>query len=203
MRDIELELRGECTKTFDELKARLDALGSGRYEVRTMVMFFGEVAGRGVDLRCRVTNGDAEVVVKVGEYHAHNRRETSVEVNTEQMIGFARIFAAMGFENAKVGTRESFEYATDGMDVSLVRGMSGLAYIEFEKLVSGDEVDRERPLLEALARKLGVRLWTTGEEYYAFCKRLTDDEDWRFTGSSADVARLKEQIEARDIGSAT
>lgn len=195
MQNIELELRGECTKEFDELKARLDALGEGRREVRTMVMFFGEVEDSGVDIRCRVTNGKAEVVVKVGDYHAHDRREVAVAVTLEQMMDFARMFAAMGFSNAKVGTRESFEYAIDGVDVSLVRGMSGLAYIEFERMVAlADEIEDELPKLEALAGKLGVRLWTTGEEYYAFCKRLTDDEDWQFTGSKEDMARLKNQI---------
>lgn len=195
MLNIELELRGECTDDFDELKMRLDALGSGRCEVRTMVMFFGEVEDSGVDVRCRVTNGKAEVVVKVGDYHAHDRREVAVAVTLEQMTDFARLFSIMGFHNAKVGTRESWEYQVEGVDVSLVHGMSGLSYIEFERMVeSADEIEAERPKLEALAHKLGVSLWTTGEAYYAFCKRLTDDEDWRFTGSEEDMARLKNQI---------
>lgn len=195
MQNIELELRGECTKEFDALKTKLDALGSGRCEVRTMVMFFGEVEDSGVDIRCRVTNGKAEVVVKVGAYHAHDRMEVATDVTVKQMIAFARMFAAMGFSNAKVGTRASFEYAINGVDVSLVRGMSGLGYIELERMVaSAGEIEAERPKLEVLAHKLGVKLWTTGEEYYAFCKRLTDDEDWRFTGSEEDMARLKNQI---------
>ena len=158
-------------------------------------MFFGEVAGKGVDIRCRITNGEAEVVVKIGEYYAHDRREAAVAVSLDQMVEFAKMFSAMGFANAKVGKRESFEYHVDGVDVSLVRGMSGLGYIEFERVVASErEIEAERPKLEALAHKLGVKLWTTGEEYYAFCKRLTDDEDWRFTGSEEDMTRLKQQI---------
>jgi len=194
MNNIELELRGECTTSFDELKRKLDALGEGRHERRTMVMFFGEVAGRGVDIRCRVTNGEAEVVAKMGEYHAHDRQEVSVDVGVEQVAEFARLFSAMGFVNAKVGARESFEYHIDDVDVSLVRGVSGLGYIEFERIISDSEIELERPKLEALAHKLDVKLWTTGEEYYAFCKRLTDEEDWKFTGSEADMVRLHNEL---------
>lgn len=194
MQDIELELRGECTETFDELKRRLDALAMGKEETRVMAMFFGEVEGQGVDIRCRVTNGVGEVVTKIGDYHAHDRREVSVDVTREQVVGFAKMFSAMGFSNAKVGTRKTWKYLIDGIDVSLVRGLSGLGYVEFEKLVAREEIERERPLLEALAERVGVVLWTTGEEYYVFCQRLTHDEDWRFTGSKEDVTRLESEI---------
>ena len=194
MPDIELELRGECTNTFDDLKARLDVLAKGRHERRVMVMFFGEVAGKGVDIRCRVTNGVGEIVAKMGEYHAHDRREVSVSASAEQVVGFAKMFAAMGFSNAKVGTREMWKYEIDGIEVALVRGMSGLAYIEFEKIVLPDRVDEERPSLESLAERLEVTLWKTGEEYYAFCKRLTDDEDWKFSGSEEDVVKFEKSM---------
>src|SRR3989338_5399555 len=203
MSHIELELRGECTETFDDLKRTLDALAKPRREVRTMVMFFGEVSGGGVDVRCRVTNGKGEVVVKVGDYHAHDRLEASVDVSVDQVVQFARLFALIGFttqggarvnkKSSKVGTRESWEYHIDGIDVSLVRGMSGLAYIEFERRVTEQQVEEEKTRLEALSAKLNVDLWTTGEQFYAFCNRLTTDEDWEFTGSEEDVARLAKQ----------
>ena len=212
MPNIELEIRGECTDEFESLKKKLDELGEGRYETRTMAMFFGEVDGKGVDVRCRVTNSDAgvgaggkaEVVTKVGDYHAHDRKEIGIEVSVEQVVEFARMFALMGFvskggsctnkKSSKVGSRESWEYNIDGIDVSLVRGKSGLAYIEFEKIVSEGEVDEERGKLETLAEKLGVRLWTTGEQFYAFCNQFTTGEDWEFTGSDEDVERLKKEI---------
>lgn len=204
MANIELELRGECTDDFEALKARLDALAEPCHEMRTMVMFFGEVAGEGVDIRCRVTNGKAEVVTKVGDYHAHDRREIAVDVTVEQVVAFAKLFAVMGFtsksgsapgkNNAKVGTRESWEYQIDGVDVSLVRGMSGKAYVEFERLVDLEGLEGQKQELEALAHKLEVNLWTTGEEYYAFCRHFTELEDWKFTGSDKDMVRLKQEI---------
>lgn len=194
MQDIELELRGECTETFDELKRQLDALATGVEETRVMAMFFGKMDGQGVDIRCRVTNGVGEVVTKIGDYHAHDRREVSVDVTREQVVGFAKMFSAMGFSNAKVGTRKIWKYVVDDIEVSLVRGVSGLGYVEFEKLVERENIEQARPLLEGLAERVGVVLWATGEEYYAFCQRLTDGEDWRFTGSEEDVVRLKSEL---------
>ncbi|MBI2484639.1 hypothetical protein HYW18_00570 [Candidatus Uhrbacteria bacterium] len=197
---IELELRGECTTNYDALKARLDkaAVDAGTTPMekrRTSVMCFGKMGEKKVDVRCRITNGEAEVVAKIGAFHAHDRTEVCEKVSLDQMVGFAKIFAAMDFSLVKVGTRFQTHYVVDGIDVTLAKGQSGLAYVEFEKMVENkNDLEKEQKLLETLATTLGVVLWKTGDEYYTFCDRLTNEEDWAFTGSRADEQRLLDQI---------
>lgn len=198
---IELELRGECTDTYDELKKKLDAAAEKErvpsvVERRTFVAFFGTVGEQGIDIRCRVTNGEAEVVAKVGAFHAHDRIEVSQNVSLEQMIGFAKMFVAMGFADTKVCFRHQVHYRIADVDVALVRSQSGLAYVELERQVSdAKELDVEKVKLEILAKQLGITLWKTGEEFYAFCRRLTVKDDWQFVGSNEDITRLYRQIQ--------
>jgi adenylate cyclase class IV len=158
-------------------------------------MCFGSMGEKKVDIRCRITSGKAEVVAKIGAFHAHDRTEVTQEVSQDQMMGFARIFAAMDFSHVKVGTRFQIHYHIDGVEVTLARGQSALAYAEFEvEAEYGSQLEEEKKKLEDLAASLGVSLWKTGEEFYAFCDRLTNEEDWEFTSSDADMARLREQI---------
>lgn len=198
---IELELRGECTNTYDELKSKLDAAAEKEgtmpvVERRTFAAFFGEIGEKKIDVRCRVTNGKAEVVAKIGAFHAHDRTEIAQDVSLEQMIGFAKMFAAMGFANAKACFRHQVHYCIADADIVLVRSQSGLAYVELERQVSeAKELDTEKVKLETLAEQLGITLWKTGEEFYAFCKRLSVEDDWQFIGSGDDITRLRRQIQ--------
>ena len=84
--NIELELRaGLERKNIKPLAAGLERLGFrlGSSTRRTSIMHFGHVTRYDkytsadddhVDIRCRVTNGRAEVVAKIGPPHGHNRK---------------------------------------------------------------------------------------------------------------------------------
>lgn len=194
---IELELRGECTQQYDGLKQRLAEASTTppKEKRRVSVMCFGTMGEKNIDIRCRITNGNAEVVGKMGDFHAHNRTEVSQEVSLEQMIGLAKLFAAMDFKRVKVGTRIQVQYTIDDVVVDVARSNSGLAYIELERMVAHeDDVQKEKSALEELAKKLGVTLWEDGEAFQTFCARLTNEDDWIFTGSDEDCTRLLAEI---------
>lgn len=205
-KDIEVELRGEIrVADIPKIEQTLRAHGfkiEKSYR-RTMAMSFGWVQGNGermqksapqwADLRCRMTNGKGEIMCKIGKASAHNRREISVPVNTQDFLRFAEMFGAMGFFT-KVGTREAIAYRKGKIQVALVQSPSGLAYVELEIMSDRAHEKQDVAVLRALAKELGLTLWPSEKEFFAFCDKLTRRDDWRFKGTPADIKRLTRAI---------
>lgn len=207
---IELEIRGEIRAAdIPHISKRLQNQGFKKISTtrRTSVMFFGSVSGyrmgdkRGkeeyVDIRCRITNGDAEVVTKIGK-DVTNRIEIAKPVNLADLIAFSRMFAAMGFF-AKVGSKFTENFQRGSLVVSLVKSPSGLAYIELEKMTNRQRERKDREELTRAAQEIGVHILKTRKQFIAFCDRLTREDDWMYRGTPSDVKRLKAEI--RSMGS--
>lgn len=212
MLPIELELRAEVASShLPILRKKLAALKFRRSSVtrRTSVMSFGEVEGKGpqkistgrgfTDVRCRITNGRAEIVAKSGEPHAHNRTEVSLRVTPAVMLGMARLFGAMNFFT-KVGSRLTENYKRGPLTVSLVVGQSGLAYVELEKMTDKLHEPTDLKELRTLAAALDLDLWETEKAFFNFCDRLNEQEDWIFHGTDKDMNRLKTEIKKIGAG---
>lgn len=205
-KNIELEVRGEIrAKDIPSIEHRLKTLGYTLTSTtrRTSIMSFGTIDAAGknwrtgkkdeVDVRCRITNGKAEVVTKIGRTSAANRVEISVPTSLQDMVAFSRLFAAMPFFT-KVGSKATKNYQKDPITISLVTSPSGLAYIEIEKMTDRAHEKEEERQLRQLAKDLGVTLWTTHGQFVTFCDRLTKRDDWAFHGTTADLKRLQREI---------
>ncbi len=204
---IELEIRGIIDpKMIPVLRKKL--LGMG-YKVtsntrRTSVMSFGTVSASGVgwdegkkdemDVRCRVTNGRAEVVAKIGRVSAANRVEVTVPVSFDDMLKFARLFGAMPLFT-KAGSRLTENLKKGTITISIVTSIpSQLSYVEIERMTTREKEAADLKVLHALAKELGIALVKTHQEYLDFCSLLTKKDDWVFSGSAADMKRLKADI---------
>ena len=197
-------LRGEIRPDFPRIRKQLSVLGFRRANAtrRLSVMFFGVVHGyrkggntggkEHVDLRCRITNGDAEIVTKVGK-DVTSRLEIRRAVSHEDLVAFSQMFAAMGFFG-KVGSKLTENFQHGSILISLVQSPSGLAYIELEKMTDQNNERKDRKELVRVARAIDVRIWKSQKEFRAFCDQLTTQDDWKYCGSPADVKRLKREI---------
>lgn len=205
-KDIEVELRGEIKASDIPLIAKNLTKRGFHIEKnyrRTMAMSFGWVQGNDeqmnktspqwADLRCRMTNGEGEIMCKIGEPTAHNRREISVPVSKKDFLRFAEMFGAMGFFT-KVGTREAIAYRKGKIQVALVKSASGLAYVELEIMSDRAHEEKDVETLRTLARELELKLWPGEKEFFAFCDRLTKQDDWVFKSTPTDVKRLARAI---------
>ena len=208
---IELELRAELRPNqCDAVAAALVREGFLVRETarRTMLMSFGRIGriaedeDQGVsetDIRCRITNGNAEVVVKIGGVHAHDRKEISTPISAEALPAFARVIAALNMCH-KVGSRTTHNYVRGEIIASIVSSPSGLAYLELEKMSDEAHAEQDRNELTALAELLGVTLMPGREAFIDFCNRLTQQDDWRFQGSEEDVTRFMQEIKNTAAG---
>lgn len=206
---IELEVRGEL-HTADKDRVRANLLEQGFVKKdethRTMLMSFGMIGRipededyakqnqqpQETDIRCRITNGQAEVVVKLGGVHAHNRREISTPVSPEVLGQFARVIGSLNMLH-KVGSRTTENFVKDAITASIVSSKSGLAYLELEKISDETHAEQDKQELIALAQSLQVDLWHDREAFIKFCTRLTNQDDWRFYGTEEDVKRFIEE----------
>ncbi len=189
---IELELRAEISTQNKELfQNRLKDVGVlHSHTKRLSVMYFGKMGKKNFDIRVRVTNGECEVVVKLGSFGAHDRTEIVQKINPEEFLGMVKIFAQFDFM-IEVGEREIFNYMLpDDIIVSLVSA-GPISYIELEKMSSKAEVEKNNKLLNQWAKKLELQLLKSEEEFDSLCKRLAEKVDWPFHGTNKEYIKLK------------
>ena len=204
---IELEIRGEIPyRTIPAFTKRLLAAGFRHHSStrRTSVMSFGATHGGGsgwksarepeeVDIRCRITNGKAEVVAKIGVTDAHNRIEIGQPVTLKELINFARMFGHMGFFT-KVGSKVTENYQRKRTIVSIVHSPSKITYVEIEKMSTREQEAADLQELTILAKDLGLTPFPSRKAFLELCERLTKQDDWEFRGSDADIKRLQADI---------
>lgn len=204
---IELEIRAIINhETIPELRQKLIKQGFKPVSTtrRTMVMSFGTASASGlnwdegkkdeIDVRCRVTNGKAEVVAKIGRTSAANRVEVSVPVSIDDMLKFAQLFGAMPLFS-KVGSRQTENFKKGTITASIVTALpSKLSYIELERMTTREKESADLNVLQALAKELGVTLIKNHAEYLKFCDQLSKYDDWVFEGTAADLKKVKSDI---------
>lgn len=193
--NIEVELRAVVEHTdFDRVLRFLATQGLMTSKThRLMVMFFGEASGQEMDIRVRITNGAAELVMKQGDRYGHNRIEEAQPIFKEQMVGLARVISLLNYRS-KVGEREIFNFDLgNGVTASLVAA-GEICYLEYEKMSNAAEADQVKITLEKMMVAVGLPIIASKEEFQVLTNRLTNEVDWKFTGSPDDCARLHEQL---------
>jgi hypothetical protein len=196
MNDIELEYRSEVNVSdFEMIKSKLEETGKLKSHVKRLsFMSFGKLEDKTIDVRVRITNDDAEVVVKRGSFHGHNRIEFSQKISKDQLLGFSKLFFLIFEGDCLVGGRETYNYIfNESMTVSLVR-TEHIAYLEFEKISSKEKEESDKKEVLDLMKKFDLKVMDE-DGFKDICKRLqTTGADWKFSGSDADFARLEELI---------
>lgn len=91
-KNIELELRAVVTgEYFNDLLARFKQESSLiSHTKRLSVMYFGKINESSLDIRVRITNGEAEAVIKKGSLHADDRIEISQPIKKRPVYGVCK-----------------------------------------------------------------------------------------------------------------
>lgn len=194
--NIEVELRAEVSLNqldglLNHLKEKNKLISRAK---RLSVMFLGDVNQVNFDIRVRISSsGNAELVVKKGNYHVHNRVESSQEIAKDQFIGIVKIFSLFGFQS-KITERENFVFDL-GDDITMVLVKAGsIAYVEVEKMSNNESTDDIRKRLLKILEDLQLKPIDNGNEFNELCDRLTKYSDWVFGGSTSDIEKLKKML---------
>lgn len=196
MNDIELELRAEVSSDkFNELINYLNnKFKQISHTKRLSAMFLGTINQNNFDIRVRIdSNGKAEIVSKKGDFHAHDRIETSQQIEKSQFLGIVKILSLFGFES-KITERENFIFDLDnGVSLVLVKAGS-IAYVEIEKMSNSENIEENRKELLSLAKDLGVTIIKDDKEFNELCDRLTNLSDKKFSGSNEEIGSLEQML---------
>jgi len=191
-KNIELEFRAEISlKQFEKLLSNLRIEQKLiRHTKRLSVMFLGAINKTNFDIRVRISsNGESEVVVKKGNYHAHNRVECSQKIEKKQFIGMVKIVSLFGFKS-KVSERENFVFDL-GNNTSMVLVKAGpIAYVEIEKMSHKSNIRVNKINLLRIAESYGLKLIDNAGNFNELCDRLTRNCDWVFDGTSSHMEKL-------------
>ena len=138
--DFEVELRGRLTdEKFHDIKQFLDKNGKFKeeknrvfYDYSTFIPGEG-LRGRTKDFRVRETNGQPEVILKLGKWQGSDRREElSVLTEKNSTDTLLKIFGEMGFSKAIKGVRHTFAYDYKDVEIALVEVPGHSYYFEAE-----------------------------------------------------------------------
>jgi len=196
--NIELELRAEVSlNQFEKLLADLNKKNNLlSHTKRLSVMFLGPVGKSKFDIRVRIdSNGKSELVVKKGDYHAHDRMEISQEISKNQFMGTVKIFSMLNLQS-KVTERENFLFNM-GNDITMVLVKAGsIAYVEIEKMSHEKNIDENKADLLSIIDGFKLKLINNGEEFNELCDRLTKFSDWVFDGSAESINKLEGMLKS-------
>lgn len=191
--NIELELRAEVSlDQFEELLANLNKKSRLlSHTKRLSVMFLGIIGKSDFDIRVRIgSDGKGELVVKKGNYHAHDRVESSQDISKNQFIGIVKIFSLFDFQS-KVTERENFIFDLGkGITITLVKA-GNIAYVEIEKMSHEKNIDENKFHLMDISKDFGLKLIDNDQEFNELCDRLTKYSDWPFNNSKDDIEKLE------------
>jgi hypothetical protein len=198
IKNIELELRAEVSLDyFQELLSDLEKNTVKKtFSKRLSVMFLGNVNESNFDIRVRInSNGEAELVLKKGDFHVHDRIEVSQNIEKDQFLGLVDVFSLLKFK-AKVTERENFDFDLgNGITLVLVRADS-IAYIEIEKMSHKEDLEKNRTELLKILKKLKLKPIEDDEEFHELCHRLTKYSDWKLDCSQKARDRLESMLDS-------
>lgn len=196
--NIELELRAEVS--LDQLDGLLTDLNKRQkllsHTKRLSVMFLGAINQVNFDIRVRISsNGETELVVKKGNYHAHNRVESSQKIKKNQFIGIVKFFSFFGFQS-KVTERDNFVFDLGNNTTMVLVKAGSIAYIEIEKMSHKKNIDENKAELLRIINSFSLKLIDNGDEFNELCDRLTRYCDWVFDGTASHVEKLEAMLKS-------
>ncbi|MBQ2660132.1 hypothetical protein IJF86_01825 [Candidatus Saccharibacteria bacterium] len=178
MQNIEVEVSGPLTA---EKNAELDAFfrenGKKTNTKHRVLIDYSTFLGDGVrnrekDIRLRVTNGNPEIIVKLGAWNSNNhRKELSVFTEAGSFDRLVQIYAALGYEKGMLCERITQVYEYEGIEFALVEVPGHSFHFEAEIMSNESEVASAKKHIETICEKLELKIFTD-EEYISYIEKL-------------------------------
>lgn len=142
-KSIEVELRGLLTsEQAEELSGFLLAKGRSKGEKHRVFVDYstfmpGGVRERNKDIRIRITNGQPEMIIKIGGWGGEEaREEISVFTRDTSFDVLARAMAELGYKKGICAERVSQVFDYKGVEFAIVQVPGHSYYFEVEKMVT-------------------------------------------------------------------
>ena len=165
---IEVEMRGRLTaeQHADLLKFLEENAEFVESKERILLDYSTFLSEQGVrqrtkDIRLRITNGQPELITKLGTWGGREqRKEISVKTEPGSFDNLVQTYAALGFEKAMLCVRSTKVFNYEGIELSLVKVPGHSYYFEAEKIVEvASDTEQAHKQIEAVCAELGLSLF--------------------------------------------
>ncbi len=182
MKNIELELRAPIPKKdFARVKNLVVKMGKTKDEQeRLSLIFFGTMNGSKIDLRIRIDKKHkAQIVLKKGEFHAHNRIEKEILIEPKTFMPFAEMFGSLGL-SGKIMERTTLRVQhKDKIEIALVSS-GGISYLEVERICTKEQVEIYKKKLLEILNFLSLKPILNKRDFDILCNTLSTETDTTF-----------------------
>ena len=169
-KNIEVEVSGPLSKEkVQKLISFLEKNGKKTNVKHRVLIDYSTFLGEGLknrkkDIRLRITNGNPEIIVKLGDWTSSNhRKELSVFAEAGSFDRLVQIYAALGYEKGMLCERITQVYEYDGIEFALVGIPNHSFHFEAEIMSDEKHAEEARKHIEETCRKLGLTIFTDGE----------------------------------------
>lgn len=163
---IEVEVRGKITEDFDDVldsfKEKAEFLEE---KDRFSLIYFrdgpvddvSEIKDEKVDLRVRVTNKKAEIVMKHGTWGGNDsRKEILIPIDLEKFADTVDFLKCIDWDSGVLMATKTYVFNYKGVEFALVNSKE-LNYFEAEKIVENqEEADKATEEIKEICKEVGL-----------------------------------------------
>ena len=168
---FEVEARGKLTVSTAEIVKifkKLNAKFLGKTRRFSLIYLRNKSADKNnpVDLRIRVTNGKAEIILKYGKWGAFDsREEVSVPISIKDFSNAVEMLRLIGWTHGVINVNDRYKFRYRGIEFVFVD--NGVAtYFEAERLTKTQgKIAEERKYITKICNELGVKPFSDVEFY--------------------------------------
>lgn len=187
--NIEVEYRGTLSKEkFDVLRKFFEKEGKFIKEKdRFSVIYFPrgkerlKVSKSPLDLRVRITNKKAEIVLKYGKSSgADARKEFSFPIASEQFEEALEFLFILGFYYGVLQATKTYVYTYQGIEFAIVHApVFGHYYFEAEILANNESVESANQKIMSVIKDLDLDVLSE-KDFYNWLDELSSKPEFRF-----------------------
>lgn len=201
---IEVEARGKIEGNFDLLLEKFRRIAKFKGEKRRFSFVYlrnnadldiKEAADDPVDLRLRVTNGKAEIVIKYGKWGgSDSREEHSVPIDLKDFESSVLLLKCLGWGKGIIAITKTYVFDYKGIEFALVKYHDKEHYFEAEKMVENKkDIKKEENFIKEECGKLGLNIFT-GEEFMDYINYLNKNRNYKFDFKKQDFSYWAEKF---------
>ncbi|MEK6889752.1 MAG: hypothetical protein AABX35_01035 [Nanoarchaeota archaeon] len=201
---IEVEARGKIEGNFDELVEKFRKIAKFKGEKERISFVYirhnikidvREVLDDIVDLRLRVTNKQAEIIMKYGKWSgSDSREEYSVPINLQDIESAVSLLKCLDWDKGIIATTKTFVFDYKGIEFALVKYYGDEYYFEAEKMVENKkDIKKEKDFIKEECKKLGLNIFT-GNEFMDYINYLNKNKNCKFDFKKQDFSYWKDKF---------
>src|SRR3989344_1200385 len=204
-KQIEVEYIGKISnKEFDELKSKFGKEGIfKKKKERLSFMYFRdkipkditEIKGEDTDLRIRVTNKHAELIIKKGLFTgAHARNEIAIDFPLNEIQRYIDFLSALNWNIGVIYAAETLVYAYKDIEFSLVQIENYGYNFEAEILTQKDSEKNVMAKITKVLNELGLKPFDS-QDLNKQCNQINNRKEFQFNFSKQSFNDIKERFQ--------